>query len=265
VRKLLITFFFATAAFGQGVPSPGPGTVGSKVAFPSGFAYVASSVTGCYFLVGNTDHCGTALNVNPASGQLWIVKVTWKSITATATFGCTNNTSWTPVGSPVTSSDNVFRGQLFWTIAVTGASPEICSPTISSLVMVLDWEAAAYTYTGTISSPDGTPVYTNTSASGTTATISGLTTSGSSDLLFAACIGVSGSCSAGTGYTGRNDTNACLSAGNISDCAGGTKGHDFNGVIGELLEDKVNVAAGAQSATFTTGNNDLFFGGLIAF
>jgi hypothetical protein len=80
--------------------------------------------------------------------------------------------------------------------------------TLSSAVTFRAFECAEYSYTGTTVSLDGTPQYSTTRASGSLATVSGLTTLNSSDLVFADCLGVDTTCSAGTGYTGRNDANS---------------------------------------------------------
>ena len=147
----------------------------------------------------------------------------------------------------------------------TGAAPENCVLTISAAVHFMFWEYAEYSYTGTLSSLDGTPQYSNTAASGSVATISGLTTTGSSDLVFASCLGVTSTCSAGAGYTARNDTNACED-GTSGNCVGGAAGANLNTSIGSLLEEKTGVAAGAQTATFATGGaTDDVILGLVAF
>jgi hypothetical protein len=131
--------------------------------------------------------------------------------------------------------------------------------TISSSVAFRAFECSEYSYTGTIATLDGTPQYSNTPASGGVATISGLTTTNSSDLVFADCLGVDTTCSAGTGYTGRNDANTL-------NAASGLFGNSFFGLTGQLLEDKVGVAAGAQTATFGSGTTvENVILGLLAF
>jgi hypothetical protein len=86
-----------------------------------------------------------------------------------------------------------------------------------------------------------------------------LTTANSSDLVFADCLAVNSQCKAGSGYTGRDDTNAY-------DAAARKSGNDFYGRTGQLIEDKVGVAAGTQSATFATGTaTDNVILGLLAF
>jgi len=112
--------------------------------------------------------------------------------------------------------------------------------------------------TGTISF-DGTPQYSTTPASGGVATISGLTTSNSNDLAFAACLAVDTTCTAASGYTLLDDSNTY-------DVTSGTFGHSYVGLNGQMIQYKVGVAAGAQSATFGTGTaSDSVILGLVAF
>jgi hypothetical protein len=91
------------------------------------------------------------------------------------------------------------------------------------------------------------------------AAVSGLTTTGATDLVVADCLGVDNTCAAGAGFTGRNDTNAY-------DAGALRFGQDFFQVTGQLLQDKVGVAAGAQTATFGTGTaTDNVILGVLAF
>ena len=90
------------------------------------------------------------------------------------------------------------------------------------------------------------------------ANIGGLTTSTTSDIVIAACLGVDTTCSAGPGYTLHDDINS-LNAGN------GTTNNSFIAITGQTIQEKVGVAAGAQSATFGTGTNDNVILGLLAF
>ena len=120
------------------------------------------------------------------------------------------------------------------------------------------FECAESSRTGGIGALDGTPQYSTTRASGGVATVSGLTTSGPSELIFAACLAVDSTCSVGTGYTARNDANAY-------DVATGRFGTSFVGKTGQMIQDKVGVPAGAQSATFkTTKSTDNVILGLLA-
>jgi hypothetical protein len=65
-------------------------------------------------------------------------------------------------------------------------------------------------------------------------------------------------CTAGSGYTGLDDTNTY-------DVATASYARSFWGITGQLIEHKVGVAAGAQSATFVTGATDNVILGLVAF
>jgi hypothetical protein len=131
---------------------------------------------------------------------------------------------------------------------------------ISSAVGFRAFECAEYSYTGTIAALDGTPQYSTTPASSGVATVSGLTTSNSSDLVFADCLGVDTSCTAGDGFTGLDDTNTSFKDGDS-----GQTGQSFLNGTGQLIEYKVGVRAGAQSATFGTGTRaDNVILGLVA-
>ena len=148
-------------------------------------------------------------------------------------------------------------GQMFYVPSAVSASTTV-TLTISSAVAFRAFECAEYSYTGTIAL-DGTPQYSTTPASGGVATISGLTTANSNDLVFAACLGVTTNCTVGSGYTELNDTNTY-------DVTSGTFGNSFVGLNGQMIEYKVGVAAGAQSATFGTGtSSDEMIMGLLAF
>jgi hypothetical protein len=119
-------------------------------------------------------------------------------------------------------------------------------------------ECAEYSYTGTVATVDGTPQYSTTPASGSVATISGLTTSNVSDLVFVACLASDTACMAGSGYTGLDDSRATNTAN------GGTG--SYVGTVGQLIEYKVGVAAGAQSGTFGTATTtDNVILGMVAF
>jgi hypothetical protein len=134
---------------------------------------------------------------------------------------------------------------MFYVPSAVSASTTV-TLTISSAVAFRAFECAEYSYTGTIATLDGAPQYSTTPSSGGVATVSGVTASNSSDLVFADCLGVDTTCAAGSGYTGLNDANTF-------DAGSGRFGTNFWGLTGQLIEYKVGVAAGAQSATFGTG------------
>jgi hypothetical protein len=140
----------------------------------------------------------------------------------------------------------------------TVSAPTTVTLTISSAVGFRAVECAEYSYTGTIAFLDGTPQYSMTPASGGVATVSGLTTSNSSDLVFVACLGVDTSCAAGSGFTGLDDTNTSFKD-------SGQTGQSFLNGTGQLIEYQVGVGAGPQSATFGTGTStDNVILGLVA-
>ncbi len=226
----------------------------------SNFAYVAGSVTAAMNSgAGPSKTLAVTLHQNPGAGHLLICAATWQSDTATASMSDPNNGTWVAIGSARVGigSLSAYRGQMFYVPSAVNASTTV-TLTISSAVGFRAFECAEYSYTGTITTLDGTPQYSTTPASGSVATIGGLTTSNTSDLVFAACLGVDTTCVVGSGYTLRNDTNAY-------DALGNNLGHDYLGYTGQLIEDKVGVGAGTQSATFGTGTpSDNVILGLVA-
>jgi hypothetical protein len=226
---------------------------------PANFAYVTGSVTGVVDFGSDT---GATLSVTlhqaPAAGHLVVCAATWQSATATAAMSDPNNGTWTPIGSPRTGVGSLsgYRGQLFYLPAAANGATTV-TLTLSSAVAFRAFECAEYSYTGTISMLDGVPQYSSTPAANGTATVSGLTTTNPSDLVFADCLGVDTTCTAGTGFTGLDDPNTIFKD-------QGTSGSFLSGT-GQLLEFKVGVAPGAQSATYKTGTNDNVILGLVAF
>jgi len=226
----------------------------------SNFAYVNGSVTGVFGNSASGSTLAVALHQNPGAGHLLICAATWESSTATASVSAPNNGSWTPIGvaKAGTGSLTGFRGQMFYVPAASAASTTV-TMTIGSAVVFRSLECAEYAYTGTVAALDGTPQYSTTRASGGIATVSGVTTSNASDLVVADCLGVDTTCSGGSGYSVRNDTNAY-------DFVSKTFGNDFLARTGQMIEDRVGVAPGAQSATFGTGTaTDNVILGLSAF
>ena len=225
----------------------------------SGFAYVAGSVTGVNNW-GSTSGTtvSVALHQSPKAGDLLLCAANWQSNTATASMSDPNNGTWKPIGSAKAgiATNAAFSGQMFYVPSAVSASTTV-TLTVSSAVAFRAFECAEYSYSGTISF-DGTPQYSTTPASGGVATISGLTISNSNDLVFAACLGVTTTCTTGSGYTGLDDKNTF----NVTS---GSFGNSFVGLNGQMIQYKVGVAAGAQSATFGTGNaNDDVTLGLVA-
>src|SRR6266852_1222638 len=227
----------------------------------SNFAYVTGSVSGVYNASGTTSTTlSVALHQTPGAGHLLVCAATWQSPTATATMSDPNNGTWAAIGAAKTGVGSLsgYRGQMFYVPSAVSASTTV-TLTISSAIAFRAFECGEYSYTGTIAALDGTPQYSNTPASGGVATISGVTTTNSSDLVFAACLGVDTTCAAGSGYTGLNDVNTF-------DAGSGRFGVNFWGLTGQLIEYKAGVAAGAQSATFGTGTSiENVILGLVAF
>jgi len=226
----------------------------------SNFAYVNGSVTGVYdFSPSSGTTLSVTLHQNPGAGHLLVCAATWQSSTATASMTDPNNGTWTAIGAAKTGVGSLsgYRGQMFYVPSAVNTSTTV-TLTISSAVLFRAFECAEYSYTGTIAL-DGTPQYSTTPASGGIATVSGVTTGNSSDLVFSDCLGVDTTCAAGSGYTGLNDANA------YDTVLGGYVGNFWNRT-GQLMEYKVGVAAGAQSATYGTGiATDNMILGLVAF
>ena len=222
------------------------------------FTYVNGSVTGVIDSSSNsTKTLAVALHQNPGAGHLLICAATWQSPTATATMSDPNNGTWMAIGSPKTGVGTLsgYRGQMFYVPSAVNASTTV-TLTISSNVAFRGFECAEYSYAGTLASLDGTPQYSATAASGGVATVSGVTTVNSSDLLFADCLGVDSSCSVGTGYSALNDSATY-------DVKTKAYSANFGNWTGQIIEYKVGAAAGAQSATFTVGATDNVILGLV--
>jgi hypothetical protein len=227
----------------------------------SNFAYVTGSVTGVMNTgASSSTTLSVKLHQNPGSGHLLVCAATWQSSTATASVSDPNNGVWTAISSAKPGIGGLagYSGQMFYVPSAVSASTTV-TLTTSSATVFRSLECAEYSYTGTIAALDGTPQYSTTRASGGVATIGGLTTSNSGDLVLAACIAVDTSCSGGSGYTIRDDTNSL-------NVANGSTNTSFIGSTGQTIEDKVGVAAGAQSASFRTGTStDNVILGILAF
>ena len=224
------------------------------------FAYVTGSVTGIVDFGGDTGATlSVALHQAPGAGHLLVCAATWQSATATAAMSDPNNGTWTPIGTAKTGAGGLsgYRGQMFYVPAAANAATTV-TLTLGSAVAFRTFECAEFAYTGTIATLDGTPQYSTTPAAGGVATVSGLTTTNAGDLVLADCLGVDTTCTTGAGFTGLDDTNA------VYKDRGGTA--SFLSGTGQLIEFKVGVAAGAQSATFRTGTTtDNVILGLVAF
>jgi hypothetical protein len=167
-----------TASNGVGTPANQTFTltVNSGGGGSSNFAYVSGSVTGALNSgTGSSTTLSVPLHQNPGAGHLLICAATWQSSTATASMSDPNNGTWAAIGAAKTGTGSLggYRGQMFYVPSAVNASTTV-TLTISSAVVFRAFECAEYSYTGTISSPDGTPQYSTTPASGGVATVSGL-------------------------------------------------------------------------------------------
>lgn len=238
---------------------------------PTSFAFIASSTTGCFNPAGTNNKCVFALHVNPSAANLIFCHATWNDSGAISfTLSGSASGTFTAIGSKIAGSGTGttgFSGQDFWVKAAGGADTLTGTASGAGGSPYVSWLCTVYSYSGTLSSTDGTPGYSNTAAVASVATLNGTTmgtslvTTGSSDVVIASCIGVQGTCSSAGSYTSRNDTNACSYSGTTC-----TTGQNFNTNDGGLIEDQVGVAAGTQTATFGTSNaTSSFTGGLTAF
>lgn len=245
-----------------GAAASGGGGGGSA----SSFAYVTGSATGCGLEQSiGTQQCPFALHQTPGAGHLLVLFATWLDPgTTNVTVSDPNNGTWTAIGSKVAGSGGSIAGFSSQLFMVTSAvsSPTTITAVLSTAQTDLWWEAAEYSYTGTLSGVDGTQILSNLTASGSVATQSGLTTTGSSDLIWAVCANVDSQCTVGSGFTLRDDAASCIQWNGTSCASTGS----FIGHVGLGFEDEVNVAAGPQTATFGTGGaTDHMVFGLVGF
>jgi hypothetical protein len=219
--------------------------------------YVAGSVTGVFVGSGSGTTLSVALHQTPGAGHLLICAATWQSSTATVTFSDPNNGRWTAVGSPKAGINTLtgYSGQMFY-VASAAALATTVTMTVSTSVSFRSFECAEYSYGGTLS-VDGAAQYNTNPSVGGVATISGLSTSNPADTIIAACLGVTGSCSAGSGYTFRNDTNSVNTGNN-------TIGNNFVTITGQGVEDQTGLPVGAQTFGNTIATGDVILG-MIAF
>lgn len=268
MRKTILFLLVASAAFCQDetISASFRKTAGGGGG-PSAFAYVASSVTGCYNLNSTQTKCVYALHVNPSAGSLIFCEAGWvdSGNTITATLTSSNNT-WT-AQTRQNDSTNGTSGENFVVLSANAGADTITLTLSASESGFVGFECTQYTYTGTMTTLDPDNSTGNKIASvvaSSTGSITGTaSTTGSSDLIVASCnTSVSACTSAGTGYTGRNDlAGACNYNG--TSCA--STNNDYGTTTGALLEDKVNVTAGSQTATFNTGSSDHIIIGIAQF
>ena len=270
-NKLAVLLLFPVACLAQGGIVGGSGTIGGsgQIGAASGgggsptFSYVAGSATGCFTAVSGTT-CTYGLHVNTTTGNLLQGFVVWANGGGiTMSIACTNNGTITAVGSQQNGTGTVsgFSYQNF-EVTETYTGADTCTATTSAPSGSIIWELDEYAPSGSFTGLDGTAQYSQVTAASGTITISGLTTTGPNDLITASCMLVdTGSvCAVGSGYTLRNDTNACEF---YVTCA---TGYDFNTSTQSAIEDKVNVASGPQTATFTGfTSGDVVTLGLVGF
>lgn len=180
-----------------------------------------------------------------SAGDSIIVGVLWASATNTLTCSGSLNGSYTAIGSRKVGAGTLsgFSAQFFWIPSSSAGTEAITCTSSGSQFLIIDAESYSHSGGGT---PvlDGTPVYVNATASSSVATVGTVTTTSSSGLLYAGCFAVDSSCTAGSGFTGRD--------------------HGFAAATGGLFQDKNPITSGSQSATFGTGATDNTILGLVA-
>jgi hypothetical protein len=252
--KLLAIIFallLATASPAQEIMGTGRRKVFTPATGPHSFAYIASSVTGCFNPNSDTK-CVYALHANPSAGNLIFCMANWAdSGSVTYTLVGSLSGTLTAIGSKQagTGGNTGFSGQNYYKVA-TGGGTETITATMSATGSFNAFECAVYSFTGTLIL-DGTPQYSVTPASAGVASISGLIMAAANGMVGLTCNGVSDRCTGvGAGYTSRNDTNACQYQTGFA-CVGGGP-FNYNTFTGGLLAEKLSATAGTQSGSFTT-------------
>jgi len=248
--RFLIPLFLVAGSFGQ---LPLGGITASVAATPNSYTYVTSSATGASVSDAGGSTLVRLLNHNPTAGNLLVGCAIWEDLSATiSSISDDVNGAWTKAGTQLNGAGtlNAYRGQCFYKLSATHTSttPTLTLTLSRAVATFRAWDMAEYAPSGSGTAVvDGTVVYSNTASSGGVATITYGVTTGPTDLLYAGCIGVNTSCTAGTGYTARDD---------------GT----YNANTGGLQEDKLNVAAASsQTATFHDTTTDAVILGMLAF
>jgi hypothetical protein len=229
------------------VNTPPPAAAGD-----SSYTYRTSSVTGCYNDVGGGGTvCKIALHQTPNAGDLLLCGAVWQSGSATASLADTPNGTYTAIGSIQVGSGGTagFSSQMF-KVSSTANSAATPIMTVSGTVAFLDFQCAEYIPSGTITA-DGS-AYSKTAASGGVATVGPISTGGATDLIFAVCMLVDTACSAGSGFTSHVDTSGFHCTNALCTTGGTATFADTGG----LIEEKLNVASGSNSATFGMGATD---------
>lgn len=263
LRLAFFIFFSASVAYGQ-FTVPQRGSIASLPSPASNFAYVAGSVSACVNLNTAGTSCPSVMNNTPAAGHLRYLTAFWEdSGSPTITIVSTNGDVWSALAPGKLAGTGTLSGfsvENFEVFSSVGGSDTVTMNTSVS-VSGIGWETTEYSYAGSLSSVDGTPVLSQVASSGSIGTTASVTTTRTSDVLIAACPSTVGTCSVGSGWTARNDTNTCDWTGIRCN-----RPSDMNGISGLLIEDKVGVTAGTYTATFgTTGATDNSVLGLVAF
>lgn len=211
----------------------------------SNFNYVTGSVTGAYQLAGTPPTTlPVTLHQNPGIGNILICAAVWDKTVPNVSISDPNNGQWLPIGYPLSGTTiptSLVFGQLFYTIVKVNAVT-VVTMTASVPLSIMQFEIAEYSFVGTLNL-EGV-VYANPTSAGGLATISGLTTVNPDALIVASCLKAPQIPTAGTGFTGRNDTNAF-------DQNTASLGNNYSTNTGSIIEDKVGVSGGAQTATVT--------------
>jgi hypothetical protein len=247
---LILALLWGSLASAQYVPSTlAAQQHGGGGVAPSNFAHIAGSTTGCYDLSTSRTNCAAPTHTNPVAGHARLISVTWHDSvnTLTASVASSNGDVWASITpGKVFATSAGFSVQNF-SVFSSGGGADTITVTISSATTFISFLEDEYSYTGTLSGFDGTPVLAGITPSGGVGTTPSVTTTNASDLLWATCPFASATCTAGAGWTARNDTNACQ-----FDTGTCVNGNDYNGTLGQLNEDKVGVAAGTYTATFAS-------------
>lgn len=201
-------------------------------------------VTGIFDGSGIVSGIACTLHSAPLFGSLLIALAAWSDQTSTATMSDDINGLWQPIGTVQRAPALSVSGQLFYMVTKVNTATSV-SLDLSGTATSAYFECLEYSFKGTLAL-DGTPQYSQTPASGSVATISGLTTLLPDDLVLGICINETASgTTAGSGYIGRNDISAF-------DPLNPTA--NFQANTSALPEEKTGVNPGAQTATFGTSS-----------
>ena len=126
-----------------------------------------------------------ALHANPSAGNLITCMAMYAdSGTITATFTDSLGNKWYPIGSKEVGVNTLlgFSGQMF-EVPFSKAGADTITATASTATTFFWWECTMYSYTPPSAVFDETPIYSNTAAPSTTATIGTIPTTNTSGLI----------------------------------------------------------------------------------